>query len=64
MNDRDLKKYAVLGIIFDIGRYENKIKETTDKRKKEYYAQEIRKMKKDYTEIVNDLLGNPPENAG
>jgi len=64
MNDRDLKKYTVLGIIFDIGRYENKIKETTDKRKKEYYAQEIRKMKKDYTEIVNDLLGNPPENAG
>jgi hypothetical protein len=59
MTDREIKKYAVIGLITRIGQYQEAVKELTEERKIVYYNCKIADMEIQCDKLINELLNTP-----
>jgi hypothetical protein len=58
MTERELKKYALTGLLVRIDAEEKRLPKVNDKRQKEHIAKTIFIMKKQYNELLEELRGN------
>lgn len=57
MTDRELKKYALAGLLVRIDAEEKRLFKVKDQRQKEHIAKTIYTMKKQYNELLEELRG-------
>lgn len=57
MTDRELKKYALTGLLVRIDAEEKRLPKVKDQRQKEHIEKNIYTMKKQYNELLEELRG-------
>ena len=57
MTDRELKKYALTGLLVRIDAEEKRIPKVKDQRQKEHIEKQVKIMKNQYNELLEELRG-------
>lgn len=60
MTDRELKIYAISGIMVRIGAEEDKLKKATTESRRKQIESRIEILKNHYTELLNELQNKNP----
>lgn len=64
MTERELKKYAVIGLIHTIKQYQERIQDLKEERQITYYNCKIADMEIQCDKLINELLTTPENKAG
>lgn len=60
MTDRELKLYAISGLLVTIGAEESNLKQATTESQKQHIKNRIEILKNHYTKLLNELQNEKP----